>query len=363
MRVTAFLNPYSAGPERDLDNIEFTIQQAVEADAAGFASVLLTEHHFSGVNGYGDPYLMAARLAGEVNRAYLGIAVATVPYHHPLRLVEYANLLDNLTAGRLLFGLGAGGVSAAEWDGFGLDREQRREITEQRIDAMLRAWGHTPGGDPVDVGTDWDKGVLTGRLMPASYRRPHPLLARATASDVTIRQTGRRGWPVLFGLVPTPAQIALYREGLELGGHDEATCQRCWDWVAHTKYVVVGDTDKEAWELARPAAEALAARHGHLTKRVGEDSRETNIFASAEDLIARSMIIGSPETVRDGFLQAREDTGLNHVRTWFKFGQISRELAERSFRLFADEVLPALEPEQFPADAEDPRTSSLAASL
>ena len=361
MRVTAFLNPYSAGPERDLENIEFTIQQAVEADAAGFASVLLTEHHFSGVNGYGDPYLMAARLAGEVKRAYLGIAVATVPYHHPLRLIEYANLLDNLTEGRLLFGLGAGGVSPAEWDGFGLDREQRREITEQRIDAMLRAWAHEPGGDPVDVATDWDTGTLSGRLMPASYRRPHPLLARATASDVTIRQTGQRGWPVLFGLVPTPAQIELYREGLELGGHDAATCRRCWDWVAHTKYVVVGETDQEAWDQARPAAEALAARHGHLTKRVGEDSKVTNIFESAEDFMARTMLIGSPDTVRDGFLQAREDTGLDHVRTWFKFGLIGRELAERSFTLFADEVLPALDPEQFPDDADAARDASVGA--
>ena len=351
MRVTLFLNPGSWTPEDDHPVVEHTIKQAIAADAAGFSAVFLTEHHFSGVNGYCDPFMMGARLAGQMQQAYLGIAVVTVPYHHPLRIVESASILDVMTQGRCIVGLGAGGVTKTEWDAFGADPALRHEVTEQRIEVIERAFAHRPCDPDLDVSTDWDSGSLGGRLMPISYRRPRPLLARATASDHTIRETGERGWPVMFGLDPTPDQIALYEEGLEIGGHPRDTVKECRDWLAHSKYIWVGETDAEAQQSARGPVEALAAHSHHLTRRVGQEARTEPIFSGPEDFIERSFVIGSPETVAEKLLQLEEETGLSHVRTWFKFGTVGVTAAERSFALFSESVLPRLSPERIDGPA------------
>jgi alkanesulfonate monooxygenase SsuD/methylene tetrahydromethanopterin reductase-like flavin-dependent oxidoreductase (luciferase family) len=57
-------------------------------------------------------------------------------------------------------------------------------------------------------------------------------------------------------------------------------------------------------------------------------------------------VIGSPDTVAERLLEIEQETGLSHVRTWFKFGDVTIEDAERSLALFSESVLPRLHPER-----------------
>jgi alkanesulfonate monooxygenase SsuD/methylene tetrahydromethanopterin reductase-like flavin-dependent oxidoreductase (luciferase family) len=346
MRVTLFLNHRSPNPESDLANIETIIEQALEADEAGFSAIFVTEHHFNGINSYTDPMMFGAYLAGRLKQAYLGTAAIQMTNHHPLRVAEYANILDVLTKGRCIIGLGAGGVSAGEYEALGIDMARRREITEQRMAVLHKIFARQAGDPPLDCSTDFDEGVLSGRLVPISYRQPHPLMARATATDETIIELGELGWPVMFGLVPSKRQLDLYEEGLARGGHDDETLSECRRWIAQSRYIWVGETDEEAWAQAGEAVQELAGRSGHLKQRV--DGVERPIFADPQDFIDRTVIVGSPATVSEKILASREDLGIDHVRTWFKFGDVNLEALQRSFRLFTTEVLPTLAPEQLP---------------
>ncbi len=355
MHVGLYLAPQTSGEREDLANIEAIVEQAVEADEAGFSTIYLTEHHFDDYNTYGDSIILGAHLAGKIKRAWLATSVSLVTLHHPVRLVESFNLLDALCRGRVIFGL-AGGGGPAMYEGLGRDPELRRDALDQTIEAMLRIWARTASAPPLELETVYDRARLTGRVMPAPYRRPHPYLARATNSDATMRAFAERGWPVMLGRLPADRMgqaTRLYRSALEGAGHPPDTVRWCVQWMASTKMVYVGATD----EQARAEAEGPMRRYFELIGRTFHPGSNTSRFGgldgsdvarearSYEEFIQAAWLVGSPETVLKG-LKAYEAEGVPQMRLWFTFGPgCPHEYFRRSFHLFVREVLPQLRPE------------------
>ena len=353
MLISLYLNPRSTDPRLDLEVIDATMSQAIEADRAGVSALLLTEHHFSGVNSYQDPFMLGAHLLPQlINRAFLNIGVLCVPYHHPLRMVEYCNLLDVMSRGRLLVGLGSGGITQLEYEAFGVDVSRKQEMLERKLDVMLRAWARRPGDEPLDVSTEWDSGTMRGRLMPPAYRDPHPLLARVSTRPAMMTDAGQRGWPLMFGLSPSAEQLSVYRTALYGAGHPDDVVAECERWLSHTKYVWVADTDEEAWAQITPTLEDIMEKSGW----VGEGK----MYKTREAFLHQTSIVGSPETVRRRIEESNSEYGLDHIRLWFNFWNLSENLAavQRSFALFIDEVMPNLEVETIPDPVHTIHTAS-----
>ncbi|HEX8969687.1 MAG TPA: LLM class flavin-dependent oxidoreductase, partial [Chloroflexota bacterium] len=201
MRFSLYINPQTRGPEDDARVIDAVTQQALEADACGFAAVFLTEHHFTSYNAFSDPFIFGAYLASQLKRAWIGLSVAVPPLHHPLRFAEHCNLLDQLTGGRAIIGVGVGG-GPIEFAGFGRNPDDRRELTEQVLEVALQAWAHQYGDPPLEFETATAAGRLDGRIIPTSVRKPHPLLARACVSDASVTRSAQQGWPIFTGRFP-----------------------------------------------------------------------------------------------------------------------------------------------------------------
>ncbi len=355
MRFSFYVNPQTRGPEDDRRVIESIAELSREADERGYAAVFLTEHHFTGYNAFSDPFVFGAFLAGQLRRAYIGLSVAVPPLHHPLRFAEQCNLLDQIARGRAIIGVGAGG-GPIELAGWGLEPKDRREATEAVVNLALRAWGHRYGEPPLVFETPYFRGRLDGRIVPSSYRKPHPLLARACVSDDSVIKTAGRGWPVLLGRFNperTGRQLALYREHLLGAGHDAAVVQDCLRWTGMLKMVYVAESDRQAmadiedavehylrsFRLANSAdsVEADAARHED-----GSHHHPPSTPAQArEDLLARALIAGSPGTVASRLAEYAA-AGVEHVMVWFQWGYLEPTLVRRSFELFTDEVAPRL---------------------
>lgn len=378
MHVGLYLAPQTSGDEEDVDNIDAVIDQAIEADAAGFSTIYLTEHHLDDYNTYCDPHMLGALLAGRVKQAWLATSVSLVTLHHPLRLVETFNLLDVMTKGKVLFGL-AGGGGAEMYEGLGRNPSDRRTGLDQTIDAMLRVWNYQPGDPPLDIETIYDRARITGRVQPTSYRTPHPMLARATNSETTIAEYGRRGWPVMVGRLSPERMgrlVRTYRGALEGAGHTPETIRWCLQWMASTKFVYVGETDAQARAEAEGPMERyfesigniFGPRDGSPSKRLADldgatSSREANSF---EEFLQNAWTVGSPDTVLKN-LQSYADEGVPQMRLWFTFGPgCTHEAFRRSLRLFIKEVLPALHPEPIwdpgtlPVGAMAPATAAAA---
>ena len=91
-------------------------------DASGYDGVWLAEHHFDGNCAYVDPVVFAGAVAACTTRLKVGFAVAQVSLHHPVRLAEQIALLDQISQGRLVVGLGRGtAYNVYEYQGYGID--------------------------------------------------------------------------------------------------------------------------------------------------------------------------------------------------------------------------------------------------
>ncbi|MEW2165609.1 LLM class flavin-dependent oxidoreductase [Streptomyces sp. NPDC007084] len=343
MRFSMYVIPQSRGADDDQEIIETQVEHCLRADEAGFDAVYLTEHHFNGFNTYADPFMLGAHLAGQFKQAHIGISVAAVPLWNPLRLVEQCNLLDVLTRGRCIIGLAPGG-NPAEAAGLGRDASQRHSLMEETLDVMLRAWDH-PDGEKFEYAITHEKGTMAGRVMPASFRRPRPLLARATHTDDTIARAGREGWPVMFGrFEPTAgrAKVDLYRAALAEGGHDDELVRECLDWLAVTQMIHVAETDEQAWAEVEPALEAFRSFGSKPSKDGAGDWAKGSyrgVSGDRETFVNQAVTVGSPDTVA-ARLQEFADNGVPHVRTMFSFGYAPRERVDRSIELFTSEVMP-----------------------
>jgi alkanesulfonate monooxygenase SsuD/methylene tetrahydromethanopterin reductase-like flavin-dependent oxidoreductase (luciferase family) len=359
------MGPMSMSPQQDLPLIELCLEQAVQAADKGFCQITFGEQHFNGYEPYCNPLLMAARLAPFLNGAFFGTTITPITLHHPLRLVEDVNVLDNLTRGKFVLGISAGrpavGGFSPDMDNFGLDPERRLEIFSSKLDVMLQAWAHEPGDPPIRFDTFWGKGALGGRMMPLSYRAGKPLVAIGTSSDDVVKSTGKRGWPLYLGpclRAEAVRKLALHREAMVDSGVDTAQRDQSALLSMVTRHSIVGATEDEAWERAERMMGRMAMlRRGDADRRSLREmaAMDLSVPGDPADILRRNaevvqswLICGSPAAVVEQF-EAYAEVGVKHVNTRFTVGPGQPEDIWRSFDLFTAQVLPHLNPQQFTA--------------
>lgn len=335
MKFSLYVNPQTSGPDNDLTVLNAATESILYADQNGFSTVYLTEHHLTGYNAFSDPLVYAAYLAPQVTNVSLSFSVAVLPLHHPLRFATQANLLDNLLKGRFAVGIGTGG-GRLEYQGFGLPVEHRQEIMNEAMEAVLGCWQ----GDYEHHGRFFNFTTKGLRVVPAPYTKPHPKIVRAATSIPSVQDTGRRGWPVIFGRFPEERikdYIQTYKAALEEGGNSPETIAECLDQITVLKVVYVGETDEKAREEVRPAIirylmqSALANSSDYI--------HEDQAGEQADAFIDRAVIVGSPETVAKR-VQSYADVGVTNLMIWTYFGEMPPDQMMGTMRRFATEVMP-----------------------
>ncbi|QJY49628.1 LLM class flavin-dependent oxidoreductase [Pseudonocardia broussonetiae] len=120
---------------------------AVAAEEAGFDSFWVTEHHGLPDGYLPSPLVLAAALSSVTSRIALGTGVLLAPLHHPVRLAEDAAVVDRLSSGRLLLGLGIG-YAEHEYRNFGVDPATRGARLDALVTALRDAWTGEPFDSP-----------------------------------------------------------------------------------------------------------------------------------------------------------------------------------------------------------------------
>ena len=141
MKFSNFLFPASTDPEQDGRVIEETLREGRLCDELGMEMLWLAEHHFDGICAYVDPVTFAAALAASTERIRIGFAVAQMSLHHPIRMAEQMALIDQISRGRLLVGLGRGtAYNIYDYQGYGIDPAEAHARLLEAEDIMLKAW-------------------------------------------------------------------------------------------------------------------------------------------------------------------------------------------------------------------------------
>src|SRR6266545_2165746 len=109
--------------------IEATMVEIARADADGFSSAVFAEHHFFDDGWIPRPMLLAAAAAAVTTRLRVGPNIVILPLHHPVAVAEEAAVLDLVSGGRAVLGVGLGWIRR-EYEGFGVEYESRAKVYE-----------------------------------------------------------------------------------------------------------------------------------------------------------------------------------------------------------------------------------------
>jgi alkanesulfonate monooxygenase SsuD/methylene tetrahydromethanopterin reductase-like flavin-dependent oxidoreductase (luciferase family) len=165
----------------------------VEAEALGYHSTFLVEHHFSGWNQVSATLTLLTWLAARTTKLRLGTAVLVLPWHNPVLLAEQASTLDLLSRGRLDFGIGKG-YRYNEFNGFAVSREEADARFEEALAIITKAWTSTHRF--TFHGRFWTFNDIV--VEPPAWQKPHPPLWMAAGSADSIRRVAERGYNLIL---------------------------------------------------------------------------------------------------------------------------------------------------------------------
>jgi alkanesulfonate monooxygenase SsuD/methylene tetrahydromethanopterin reductase-like flavin-dependent oxidoreductase (luciferase family) len=184
------------------------LEMAAFADASGFASVNVEEHHCADNGWLPSPLTMAAAIAGRTQQCRIGVMALLVTLYDPVRLAEDLAVIDLLSEGRLSFIAGMG-YREKEFHAMDKPFAERGEWMDHVLDTLIAAWGDAP----------FDYRGMTIQVTPKPYSRPHPMFLVGGMSKAAARRAARRGLP--FAPPVANAELeSVYYEELSRFGHD-----------------------------------------------------------------------------------------------------------------------------------------------
>src|SRR5436309_2816203 len=193
------------------------IDYNVEAEALGFHSTFVVEHHFTGFGQVSATLNLLTWLGARTSRLRLGTAVTVLPWHNPVLLAEQAATLDLLSGGRLDFGIGKG-YRYNEFAGFCVPIEEADARFDEALAVILKAW---TADEPFShQGKYWQFDTIV--VEPSTAQKPHPPIWMGAGSERSIRHVAAQGFNLLLGQYASPKDvawnIAVYRSEVETRG-------------------------------------------------------------------------------------------------------------------------------------------------
>ena len=313
-----------------------------KADAAGFRGYHLAEHHGHGLSASPSQSVFLAAAARETERLRLGMLVACLPLHHPIRLVEEICMLDQLSGGRLDLGVGRG-ISPFEHRLFGHDPDASRERFADILPMVVQ--GLSTGRIDSDGSACFDFPEIEVPVEPV--QRPYPPLWAAG----NVEAAAGNGLNVVSGM-PVTAEMRrrydeLCAESRRAPGHLNPHVER--PLVGSSQYVCIADTDEEARRIGERALDVLAR---FLARSIGREPPHlqdpdrpeppTPLVKAVQSRAPGVLLCGTAETVREHYVRYAAEGNVNYIVINVPFGDMTHAEAERTLDAFIAEVMPAV---------------------
>jgi len=307
------------------------------AERVGFDSVWVSEHHGSG-DGYLPSLLpMLAALATATEHVQLGTGVILAPFHHPLRLAEDAAVVDQLSGGRLILGLGLG-WREEEFRMFGVPVRERVRRTNETVEILRKAWtGERFSHNGKVFSFD------SVKVTPPPAQRPGPPIYLGGFVEEAIRRAGRLGDGYIRsrgGVDSAKEARALALEGAKEAGKDPASLG-----FAQLQNAFVWE-DGDAWPVVREgAAHQLGVYEGWRAATDTPERPELEVIPPNEETLRMLTPAGTPDDVVRALrpiVGAFADRDEFHLIVRLHYPGMDRDTAAKAIDLFAAKVLPAL---------------------
>lgn len=322
------------------------MEQVDAAERLGLDVMWLAELHFEPRRSLlSAPLSIASAIAARTRRIKIGIAVQVLPLCHPLRLAEEAATVDQLSHGRLIFGVGRSGV-AQTYEAYGVSYGESQARFREILEVIQRAW--TEPSFSYEGAYHRFNNVS---VVPKPYQKPTPPIRIAASTPDTFPAIGRRGMPVFASVRHTSwsdlaGQIRLYHEAWEAAGHPG----RGQVFVSAPTYIAA----TEARARAEPKASIMHFYHEQANllegaARLVDPETAARRMRRVHDLRARTyedalqanVLIGTPQTIADQLQALQAEIGLSGILAELNCGGlIPHESVVNAMRLLCEEVMP-----------------------
>lgn len=332
----------------DREVYQHELAMADLAEPLGFDSIWSAEHHFDDYTMCPSVLQFLTYMAGRTTRVKLGSMVVVLPWHDPIRVAEEFSVLDHMSGGRAILGIGRG-LGRIEFEGFQRDMNESRQRFVEYADAILGA---------LDTGTIEYDGEL--------YKQPPTDIRPAPYADF-------RGRAYMSAVSPESARI-----GARMGAGVLIIAQKPWDKTLEDldNYRQIFREENDGAEPPKPII--LAFIGCHEDEAVAREMREKYIrgysasalnhyefnnegladikgyeyyaglskninkhgIDSFIDFLADLQIWGTPDQVYERMADYQQKTDAAGFMGVFSYGGMPHDLARQNIHTFAEKVLP-----------------------
>jgi alkanesulfonate monooxygenase SsuD/methylene tetrahydromethanopterin reductase-like flavin-dependent oxidoreductase (luciferase family) len=322
------------------------MEQVDGAERWGLDVMWLAEIHFAPERTYlASPLAIASAIAARTERMQIGIAVQVLPLCHPLRLAEEAATVDQVSKGRLIFGVGRSGV-VSTYDAYQVPYDESRDRFAETLDIVKTAWTKPKFSYEGKYHSFNDVAC-----SPHPYRGQLPEIRVAASTPDTFPAIGGLGYPVFASTrhatwTDVGPQVASYQDGWKAAGRQG----RGRSFVGAPIYIA--ETDARAYDEARESVEYFYKLQYELIAESARRSGRQNFIDRAEklraltydDVLRDNVIVGSPDTVTKRLKDLQDRIGFDGVLAELNCGGlIPHTRVLNALRLLCQEVKP-----QFP---------------
>ena len=310
------------------------VEYNVDAEALGYHSTFLVEHHFTGFGQVSASLALLTWVAAKTRTLRLGTAVLVLPWHNPVLLAEQAATIDLLSGGRLDFGVGKG-YRHGEFSGFCIPMEEADARFNESLDVILKSW--TCKQRFSHSGKYWRFDDII--VEPPTAQKPHPPIWMGAGSERSIRRVAQQGYNLLLGQYASPEDVAtsirVFKEAVEASGRRYDPMQV---GVTRAFFVTDSKAEKESamerrlqnrMRQLKLATQPDGTVHGGPDRATG-DPRTVNEI---------SAMYGTPDKIADKLEELRA-AGVGYVLV-NGGGSGGGARGRQSLRRFAREVMPA----------------------
>ena len=300
------------------------MEQGEMAEKLGYDTFFCAEHHFHEYGVVPDPAVMLAALAQRTTTIRLGTAISILTFHDPRRLAESYAMVDMMSGGRLVYGVGSGYLSH-EFEGYGEDPAEKRDKFNEHL------------------------GIIK-KLMAGERLKYEGQFTQSENVVLNVLPHEGRIPPIYVAVLARPGAFHVGKQGNWLFTVPYASCESFEDIGTmlaefrngREEEGLPADDDDHVFTLHCHVAETEEACHAE-TKDPYDLYVRTRLYATMheyEDILENGIcLFGSVETVADKVVRLYE-MGIRHVACLSNFGNMPRDRVENSIRLFAEEVMP-----------------------
>ena len=340
MKFGIFMGPFHASNENPTLSIERDLELIEFLDYLGFDEAWIGEHHSGGWEIISSPEVFIATAAERTKHIKLGTGVSSLPYHHPLVLINRMILLDHITRGRTMLGVGPGALIGDAYM-MGINPSQQRRQMDESLTAIMKL---LKNDQPVTFNTDWFS-LNEATLHIAPFTQPHfPISVAAAQSPSGMVAAGKHGASVL--------SMSTLR-----GGERSQNMNDFWKIAENTAKEFGHEMDRNEWQIVIQAFIANNKKDAMEKARIGAGRFQREYFeqtlgtpnvsnAKSIDSIIDQMVedgawcVGTPDDLIEHIKSVSNDSGGYGGTLLWAHEWASRKDTLNSYEMIARYVFP-----------------------